>query len=72
MAVATDSGGGIGGGGGGGTKGKKDGKKESKKDQMFSVYRPNTGLQFRQESLAELEKKYKKVNSITCLYLETH
>lgn len=63
LAVATDSGGGIGGGGGGGTKGKKDGKKESKKDQMFSVYRPNTGLQFRQESLAELEKKYKKVES---------
>ncbi|CAH1132025.1 unnamed protein product [Ceutorhynchus assimilis] len=38
-------------------------KSESKKDQMFSVYRPNTGLQFRQESLAELEKKYKKVES---------
>ncbi|KAJ8954252.1 hypothetical protein NQ318_005848 [Aromia moschata] len=38
-------------------------KKESKKDQMFSVYRPNTGLQFRQESLAKLEKKYKKVES---------
>ncbi|KAJ8932613.1 hypothetical protein NQ314_014543 [Rhamnusium bicolor] len=38
-------------------------KKESKKELMFSVYRPNTGLQFRQESLAELEKKYKKVES---------
>ncbi|XP_045467841.1 protein strawberry notch isoform X1 [Harmonia axyridis] len=38
-------------------------KLESKKEQMFSVYRPNTGLQFRQESLAELEKKYKKVES---------
>nr|XP_022905904.1 protein strawberry notch isoform X2 [Onthophagus taurus] len=38
-------------------------KKESKKDQMYFVYRPNTGLQFRQESLAELEKKYKKVQS---------
>ncbi|XP_076254601.1 protein strawberry notch isoform X3 [Rhynchophorus ferrugineus] len=38
-------------------------KSESKKDQMYSVYRPNTGLQFRQESLAELEKKYKKVDS---------
>lgn len=37
-------------------------KKESKKDQLFLVYRPNTGLQFRQESLAELEKKYKKVS----------
>lgn len=37
-------------------------KKENKKEQMFSVYRPNTGLQFRQESLAELEKKYKKAS----------
>lgn len=36
-------------------------KSESKKDQMFYVYRPNTGQQFRQESLAELEKKYNKV-----------
>lgn len=36
-------------------------KSESKKDLMFYIYRPNTGLQFRQESLAELEKKYKKV-----------
>ncbi|XP_028133407.2 protein strawberry notch isoform X2 [Diabrotica virgifera virgifera] len=58
LAIAVDTG-----GGGGGTKGKKEGKKESKKDMMFSVYRPNTGLQFRQESLAELEKKYKKVES---------
>jgi hypothetical protein len=41
----------------------KKNKNESKKEQMFSVYRPNTGLQFRQESLAELEKKYKKVES---------
>lgn len=30
---------------------------------MFQVYRPNTGLQFRTESLAEIEKKYKKVQS---------
>lgn len=38
-------------------------KSDTKKDQMYYVYRPNTGLQFRQESLAELEKKYKKVDS---------
>ncbi|XP_017785168.1 PREDICTED: protein strawberry notch isoform X2 [Nicrophorus vespilloides] len=38
-------------------------KSESKKDQLFYVHRPNTGLQFRQESLADLEKKYKKVQS---------
>ncbi|XP_012288560.1 protein strawberry notch isoform X2 [Orussus abietinus] len=46
LAVAVDS-------------GKK--KSESKKDQLFMVYRPNTGLQLRQETLGELEKKYKKV-----------
>ncbi|XP_063926322.1 protein strawberry notch isoform X2 [Zophobas morio] len=45
------------------TSASKKNKSESKKEQMFSVYRPNTGLQFRQESLAELEKKYKKVES---------
>lgn len=27
------------------------------------VFRPNTGLQLRQESLGELEKKYKKVST---------
>ncbi|XP_059054768.1 protein strawberry notch [Achroia grisella] len=40
---------------------KKD--KLSKKEQMFQLYRPNTGLQLRLESLAEIEKKYKKVES---------
>ncbi|XP_050314396.1 protein strawberry notch isoform X2 [Anthonomus grandis grandis] len=54
LAVAVD---------GGTTSGNKK-KSESKKEQMFSIYRPNTGLQFRQESLAELEKKYKKVESV--------
>lgn len=38
-------------------------KKDKKKEQMYQVYRPNTGLQIRHESLAELEKKYKKVES---------
>lgn len=46
-------------------------KTESKKEQMFSVYRPNTGLQFRQESLAELEKKYKKVCCVVNVNVET-
>lgn len=37
---------------------------KSKKEQAtFQIYRPNTGLQVRHESLAELEKKYKKVTS---------
>ncbi|XP_058791168.1 protein strawberry notch isoform X2 [Phymastichus coffea] len=35
---------------------------DSKRDQLFALYRPNTGLQLRQESLAELEKKYKRVS----------
>jgi len=58
LAIAVD--------GGSSNPGKK--KPESKKDQMFSVYRPNTGLQFRQESLAELEKKYKKVCCFVICY----
>ncbi|XP_014249419.1 protein strawberry notch-like [Cimex lectularius] len=36
-------------------------KGEAKKDQLYTVYRPNTGLQLRQETLGELEKKYKLV-----------
>ncbi|KAI5724813.1 hypothetical protein M8J77_007469 [Diaphorina citri] len=36
-------------------------KAENKKNILFTVYRPNTGLQIRQENLLELEKKYKKV-----------
>uniref|UniRef100_A0A1A9W185 Helicase C-terminal domain-containing protein n=1 Tax=Glossina brevipalpis TaxID=37001 RepID=A0A1A9W185_9MUSC len=44
--------------------GKKSKEKiQSKKDIMLQVYRPNTGLQVRHESLAEIEKKYKKVTS---------
>ncbi|GBP81493.1 Protein strawberry notch [Eumeta japonica] len=34
--------------------------KVAKKDQMFHIYRPNTGLQLRMESLADIEKKYKR------------
>ncbi|PSN38080.1 Protein strawberry notch [Blattella germanica] len=45
-----------------GKTGKKDTEK-SKKDQFYTIYRPNTGLQLRQETLGELEKKYKKVSS---------
>lgn len=40
--------------------GKKKGSKE--KDALYAVYRPNTGLQLKQETLGELEKKYKKVS----------
>jgi len=45
-----------------GAKGKKDAEK-NKKDQFYTIYRPNTGLQLRQETLGELEKKYKKVTT---------
>lgn len=45
------------------TGSKKKADTVSKKDIMFQLYRPNTGLQFRPESLAEIEKKYKKVQS---------
>ncbi|XP_053689693.1 protein strawberry notch isoform X1 [Sabethes cyaneus] len=38
-------------------------KTQNKKDLMFQIYRPNTGLQLKLESLEELEKKYKKVLS---------
>ncbi|XP_011502559.1 PREDICTED: protein strawberry notch [Ceratosolen solmsi marchali] len=37
-------------------------KSERKKDQLYMLYRPNTGLQLRQETIVELEKKYKKVS----------
>ncbi|XP_032587917.2 protein strawberry notch isoform X2 [Drosophila mojavensis] len=38
-------------------------KTRSKKEIMCQIYRPNTGLQVRHESLFELEKKYRKVSS---------
>lgn len=41
----------------------KKAKLEKKKEQMFQIYRPNTGLQVRLETLTDLEKKYKKVDS---------
>lgn len=48
-------------------------KADSKKDQMYYIYRPNTGQQFRQESLGELEKKYKKVRAHNAfIRLERH
>lgn len=52
-------------GGSSSTSGSKSKKSEhkSKKDQLYQIYRPNTGLQIRTETLGELEKKYKKVQS---------
>lgn len=46
---------------GGASKKKLEGK--SKKDIQVQIYRPNTGLQLRIETLAEIEKKYKRVSS---------
>lgn len=37
-------------------------KKGKEKDTLYIVYRPNTGVQMKQETLGELEKKYKKVS----------
>ncbi|KAK7494073.1 hypothetical protein BaRGS_00014731 [Batillaria attramentaria] len=35
--------------------------KNKKREKVYSVYRPNTGLQTRAETLDEIKKKYKKV-----------
>lgn len=43
------------------SKRKQPGHKQ--KDIMLQIYRPNTGLQVRHESLADIQKKYKKVTS---------
>ncbi|XP_052798983.1 protein strawberry notch homolog 1-like isoform X2 [Mya arenaria] len=37
------------------------GSYNKKKEKLFTVYRPNTGLQPKQETLEEIKKKYKKV-----------
>lgn len=34
--------------------------KNKKKELMYNVYRPNTGLQSRPETLEEVKKKFKK------------
>uniref|UniRef100_A0A2M4B9D3 Putative nuclear helicase mop-3/sno dead-box superfamily n=1 Tax=Anopheles marajoara TaxID=58244 RepID=A0A2M4B9D3_9DIPT len=46
-----------------------DAKRNRKENILFQVYHPNTGLQFKHESLAELEKRYVKVLSTEA---ETH
>jgi len=48
-----------------GKKGKK-GKEGKDGSKLFFVYRPNTGQQVKQETLAELKKKYKKVSKEDC------
>ncbi|XP_017146196.1 protein strawberry notch isoform X2 [Drosophila miranda] len=47
----------------GGSSGSNKKKSRSKREIMCQIYRPNTGLQVRHESLFELEKKYRKVAS---------
>merc|ERR1719458_2327476 len=39
----------------------KKGKEKKDSGKLYFVYRPNTGQQVKQETLAELKKKYKKV-----------
>lgn len=38
-------------------------RNDLKRDQLFVIYKPNTGKQLRQETLSELEKRYKKINN---------
>eukprot|EP00092_Neocalanus_flemingeri_P007898 GFUD01008524.1.p1 GENE.GFUD01008524.1~~GFUD01008524.1.p1 ORF type:complete len:1137 (+),score=338.24 GFUD01008524.1:191-3601(+) len=44
----------------------KKGKEKKDTSKLFFVYRPNTGQQVKQETLAELKKKYTKVSSEEC------
>merc|ERR1719210_379360 len=44
----------------------KKGKEGKDSSKVFMVYRPNTGQQVKQETLAELKKKYKKVSPDDC------
>ena len=44
----------------------KRGKKGKEGEKQYFVYRPNTGQQVKQEMLAELKKKYKKVPAEEC------
>ena len=37
-----------------------------KSEQLFRIYRPNTGLQQRYETSESLRKKYEKVNENNC------
>lgn len=38
-------------------------KKKEKNNRMFIIYRPNTGIQMKQEAYTDLKKKYKKVTA---------
>lgn len=44
-------------------KKRPDLKSDKVEQAVFQLYRPNTGLQYRHESITELQKKYKKVTS---------
>jgi len=49
-----------------GSRHQKKGKEKKDSSKLFYVYRPNTGQQVKQETLAELKKKYKKVTADEC------
>jgi thiamine kinase-like enzyme len=38
------------------------------KETMFHIYRPNTGLQQKQETIQEIKKSYEKVCKIFCIF----
>lgn len=46
-------------------QGKKN--KEKLLDRVYNVYKPNTGLQSKPESLTEIKKRYKKVRQTLCV-----
>ena len=39
-------------------------KKRDKNGRLFILYRPNTGIQMKQETFSEIKKKYKKVRNL--------
>ncbi len=41
-----------------------------KSEQLFRIYRPNTGLQQRHETLESLRKKYEKVKMFFFFFME--
>ncbi|ESO95520.1 hypothetical protein LOTGIDRAFT_117101, partial [Lottia gigantea] len=42
--------------------------KNKKKEKLYTIYRPNTGLQSRSETLEEIKRKYKKVLPDQCQF----
>ena len=50
-------------------QGKRHKDKQGNKERLYNVYKPNTGLQGRGESLAEIKKKFRKVRKFVFLVI---